>query len=119
MERARKGDRRDGAGDLDGAARAYDEAVFVEDARAYTEPPYRYYPVRQSLAAIKLRQGKLDDAEKILRESLARVRDHGWALAGLAETYWRKGNGNAEHAKQRAFANAWFGNSRGPALDLL
>ena len=119
MERARKGDRRDGAGDLDGAARAYDEAVFVEDARAYTEPPYWYYPVRQSLAAIKLRQGQLDDAEKLFRESLARVRSNGWALAGLAESYRRKGNGNAEHATQRAFANAWFGNPRGPALALL
>ena len=107
------------AGDLDGAARAYDEAVFVEDALAYTEPPYWYYPVRQSLAAIKLRQGKLDEAEKIFRESLARVRNNGWALAGLAETYRRKGNSTAEQATQRAFANAWFGKSAGPALDLL
>jgi tetratricopeptide (TPR) repeat protein len=107
------------AGDLDGAARAYEEAVFVEDSLSYTEPPYWYYPVRQSLAAIKLRQGKLDEAEKIFRESLARVRNNGWALAGLAETYRRKGNGSAEHATQRAFANAWFGNPAGPALDLL
>ncbi len=36
----------------------------------YTEPPYWYYPVRQSLGAVRLRQGKLDEAEKAFRESL-------------------------------------------------
>src|SRR5262249_12223068 len=72
----------DSGGDLDGAARGYDEAVLIEDTLAYMGPPYWYYPVRQSLAAVWLRQGKLDDAEKVFRESLARVRNNAWALAG-------------------------------------
>ena len=66
-----------------------------------------------------LRQGKLDEAEKAFRESLARVRNNGWALAGLAETYKRKGDATGEKAARRAFAKAWFGNPGGPAIERL
>lgn len=109
----------DAKGDLDGAARAYEDAIFIEDTLAYTEPPYWYYPVRQSLGSVLLRQGKLDDAERAFRESLSRVRDNGWALAGLAETYRRKGDAAAEKAARRAYAKAWFGRPAGPALEAL
>jgi len=99
----------DAMGDLDGAARAYEEAIFIEDTLAYMEPPYWHYPVRQSLGAVRLRQGRLDDAEKAFRESLARVRGNGWTLAGLAETYRRKGDAKAEAATRKAYERAWFG----------
>jgi len=101
-------------GDLDGAAKAYEEAVALEDALPYTEPPFWYYPVRQSLGSVRLQQGKLDDAEKAFRDSLARVRSNGWALAGLAEVYRRKGDAKAEAATRQRFANAWFGAPKGP-----
>jgi hypothetical protein len=83
------------------------------------EPPYWYYPVRQSLAAVLLREGRIDEAEKIFRESLARVRNNSWALAGLAETYRRKGDAAAAGATRRAFAKAWLGGSAPPAIDRL
>ncbi len=109
----------DANGDLDGAARAYEEAVFIEDSLAYMEPPYWYYPVRQSLGSVRLRQGKLDEAEKAFRDSLARVRNNGWALAGLAETYKRKGDAGAEKAARQAYEKTWFGPANGPALERL
>ena len=109
----------DAMGDLDGAAKAYDEAVFIQDTLAYMEPPYWYYPVRQSLAAVRLRQAKYDDAEKIFRESLSRVRNNAWALAGLAETYRRKGDAPAQKKTQQAFAKAWLGEQAGPAIERL
>lgn len=106
----------DARGDLEGAARAFEEAIFIEDSLVYTEPPYWYYPVRQSLGSVRLRQGKLDEAEKAFRDSLARVRNNGWALAGLAETYRRKGDAAAESAARRAYAKAWLGGAQGPEI---
>lgn len=104
----------DAQGDLEGAARAYEDAIFIEDTLAYMEPPYWYYPVRQSLGSVRLRQGRLDDAEKAFRESLVRVRSNAWALAGLAETYRLKGQKRAESAARAAFAKAWLGGKAGP-----
>jgi len=109
----------DAQGDLAGAARHYEDAVRIEDTLAYTEPPYWYYPVRQSLGSVLLRQGKLEAAEKTFRDSLVRVRNNGWALAGLVETYKRKGDAAGEKAASRAFAKAWLGSAGGPALAAL
>jgi len=109
----------DASGDLEAAARAYEEAVFIEDTLSYTEPPYWYYPVRQSLGAVRLRQGKLEEAEKAFRDSLARVRNNGWALAGLAETYRRKHDLAGEKSARQAYAKTWFGDAKGPAIDRL
>jgi len=106
----------DAAGELERAAVAYEEAIALQDKLSYTEPPYWYYPVRQSLGGVRLRQGRLDDAERAFRDSLASVRNNGWALAGLAEVYKRKGDRNGEAAAQRAYAKAWFGAAGGPDL---
>lgn len=99
----------DARGDLAAAANAYEEAIAVEDSLSYMEPPYWYYPIRQSLGSVYLRQGRFDAAEKALRESLVRSRGNGWALAGLVEVYRRKGDKAAEKAARQAYDNAWFG----------
>ncbi|MBO9717438.1 MAG: hypothetical protein J7507_11690, partial [Pseudoxanthomonas sp.] len=99
----------DARGDLAAAAGAYEAAVAIEDSLAYMEPPYWYYPIRQSLGSVYLRQGRLDAAEKVLRESLLRSRGNGWALAGLAEVYRREGDTQAEKATRQAYDRAWFG----------
>lgn len=106
----------DAMGDLAAAASAYEDAIFVEDTLAYMEPPYWYYPVRQSLGGVLLRQGKLDAAEKAFRESLARARNNAFALAGLAEVYKRKRDAKGESAARNAYAKAWAGPPRGPDL---
>ncbi|NML16466.1 hypothetical protein [Azohydromonas caseinilytica] len=109
----------DAQGDLDGAARAYRQAIAIEDKLQYMEPAYWYYPVRQSLGAVLLRQGKLDEAEQMLRDSLGRVRNNGWALAGLAQVYRAKGDNKAEQATRGAFRKAWFGPAEGPRIEAL
>lgn len=106
-------------GDLAAAGDALAQAVALEDGLAYTEPPYWYYPVRQSLGAVRLRQGRLAEAEQALRESLARVRNNGWALAGLAEVYRQQGNAAAERSTRQALSKAWFGTEGGPDLTRL
>jgi tetratricopeptide (TPR) repeat protein len=104
----------DAQGNLDAAAKAYEDAIFIEDTLSYMEPRYWDFPVRQALGSVRLRQGRLDDAEKAFRDSLAQVRNSGWALAGLAETYKRKGDAKAERATRAAFSRAWFGEKAGP-----
>ncbi|MGJ7509286.1 hypothetical protein [Variovorax sp. GT1P44] len=106
----------DANGDLDSAAKLYADAVRIEDTIPYTEPPYWYYPVRQSLGSVKLRQGKLDEAQQAFRDSLVHVRNNGWALAGLVEVERGKGNAGAEKTAKTAYDRAWFGPRGGPDL---
>jgi tetratricopeptide (TPR) repeat protein len=109
----------DAQGDLPAAITAYQEAVAVQDALPYTEPPYWYYPVRQSLGAALLRTGDLDTAEQVFRASLARTPSNGWALRGLMEVYRKRGDAAALAAAQQRFDATWLGKVGGPALSLL
>lgn len=106
----------DARGDLDAAAKAYEQAIATEDTLSYTEPPYWYYPVRQSLGAVRLRQGRLDEARDALRESLQRVRNNGWALSALVQVEQRRGDRAGERAAREAMGRAWFGAKAGPDL---
>ncbi|XIA62402.1 tetratricopeptide repeat protein [Bradyrhizobium sp. TZ2] len=42
----------------------FERAAALQDALAYTEPPYWYYPIRQSLAAALLQAGRYAEAER-------------------------------------------------------
>jgi len=101
------------------AIAAYREAVAIQDALPYMEPPYWYYPVRQSLGVALLRAGQLDEAEQVFRTSLARIPSNGWALRGLMEVYRVRGDTAALAAARQRFANTWLGKPEGPALSAL
>jgi tetratricopeptide (TPR) repeat protein len=99
-------------GKLQIARAAFERAVAIQDRLAYSEPPYWYYPVRQSLGAVLIRLGRLDAAEEIFRASLAQAPNNGWALYGLAEVYRRMGRHAPSAAVRRRFENAWAGEQR-------
>lgn len=103
----------DARGELAAAAAAYRAAIAVQDGLAYMEPPFWYYPVRQSLGAVLLRSGELDAAEAAFHDSLARSPNNGWALYGLKEVYRQRGDDAAERAVGAQLERAWFGD---PAL---
>ncbi|NGZ82767.1 hypothetical protein GW587_00630 [Duganella sp. SAP-35] len=107
------------AGDLPAAIVAYRQAVEIQDGLPYTEPPYWYYPVRQSLGAALIRAGRRDEAEQVLRASLARTPSNGWALSGLMEVYRLRGDKAALEAARKRFATTWLGEPGGPALSRL
>jgi tetratricopeptide (TPR) repeat protein len=96
-------------GDLERAANAYREAVAIQDKLAYMEPPYWYYPVRQSLGAVLLRSGNPVEAEAAFRESLVQTPNNGWALYGLQQVYKQKGDDKSAQAAGQALEQAWFG----------
>ena len=103
-------------GDLQAAIREFEAAAAIEDALSYMEPPYWYYPVRQSLGAVRLLAGQPDKAEQDFRASLKGAPNNGWALYGLMQVYEaRRETGKAEEVAPR-LQKAWAGDRR--LLDL-
>lgn len=96
-------------GDLATAIAQFEQAAALEDRLAYMEPPYWYYPVRQSLGAVRLLNGDLDSAEQAFRASLARMPNSGWSLFGLAEVYRQRGDTKSARATETLLARAWIG----------
>ena len=109
----------DAQNDLPAAIKSYQEAVAIQDGLPYMEPPHWYYPVRQSLGAALLRAGRLDEAEDVLRASLARTPSNGWALSGLMAVYRERGDRAALGAARKRFETTWLGRPQGPALSAL
>jgi tetratricopeptide (TPR) repeat protein len=103
-------------GRLPEAIAVLEKAVAIEDALAYMEPPFWYYPVRQSLGGVLVLAGELDRAEDAFRASLARTPNNGWALYGLAQVYERRGDERAAAAAKRRFSGAWAGSWSVPDL---
>jgi len=99
-------------GDFAGAVAEFERAVALEDKLPYTEPPFWYYPLRQSLGAALLQAGRSDEAELAFRASLARAPNNGWALYGLSELYKRRGDRASAAAAERLLAKAWAGSRR-------
>ena len=106
-------------GELPGAIALFTQAVAAQDALPYTEPPYWYYPVRQSLGAALLKAGKLEEAEAAFRASFAKTPSNGWALRGLAAVYEKRGDKAAAAAAHKRLAATWLGPSGGPDLSRL
>lgn len=95
--------------DLPAAIRDLEAAVALQDTLPYMEPPYWYYPVRQTLGALLALKGEHQRARDVFRDSLARSPNNGWALYGLAQTYARQGLKREAQAVERHLARAWFG----------
>lgn len=96
-------------GDLQAAAAQLRSAIEIEGKLAYMEPPYWYYPVRQSLGAVLLAAGDLDGAERALRDSLVRSPNNAVALYALAEVHERRGEKARAVAMRERFKKAWAG----------
>jgi tetratricopeptide (TPR) repeat protein len=98
-----------GQGDFNTAVARFEEAAAIQDTVAYTEPPYWYYPVRQSLAAALLQAGRLSEAEEQFQRALKRAPANGWSYFGLAELYRARGDAAAAEKAQADLARTWVG----------
>jgi len=102
--------------DLDGAVRELEAAVAIQDALPYMEPPYWYYPVRQTLGAVLLQKGDLQRAREAFRESLAKTPNNSWSLYGLEQTFTKQGLSAEAREVEKYLARAWSGDRK--RLDL-
>ena len=93
------------------------EAIALEDGLGYMEPPYWYYPVRQTLAALWLRSGDPAAAADGFAAVLRQTPRNGWALWGLAEAQRAAGRDSSE--AEAAFGKAWLGDPAILSLDRL
>ncbi len=98
-------------GDTSQAITHFEAGADLQDLVNYMEPPYWYYPVRQSLGAAYFAAGRLDDAEQALKESLIVAPNNGLALFGLAEVYRAKGDEAAAAHTENLLLNAWAGDA--------
>jgi tetratricopeptide (TPR) repeat protein len=105
-------------GDFKAAEAKLREAAALEDSIAYMEPPYWYYPVRQSLAAVLYQQGRYADSAAIFREALRKLPKNGWALWGLMQAEAKAGDPSLAETT-RLFEAVWLGDRSQLAIDRL
>lgn len=94
-------------GDLDTGITHFREAVTIEDAGLYFEPPKWYYPIRHSLGAALIQAGRHAEAETVYREDLRRFPENGWSLFGLAQALRGQGKQKDAAATDARFRKAW------------
>jgi predicted Zn-dependent protease len=105
-----------GANDLDGAVRELRAAIAIQDTLPYMEPPYWYYPVRQTLGAMLLLKGDAQAARDAFRDSLGKTPNNSWSLWGLKQTFEKQGMAAEARAVDKYLVRAWSGDRR--QLDL-
>ena len=94
-------------GDRAAAIESWTKAVEAEDALAYDEPPGWYYPVRESLGAAYLRDGRPAEAEQVFRADLERNPRNPRSLFGLSESLRaQKKDADARWTRSQ-FQTAW------------
>jgi tetratricopeptide (TPR) repeat protein len=101
-------------GDIEGAITHFERAAALQDGLAYMEPPYWYYPVRQSLGALLLETGRNAEAGAAFRAALKKSPNNGFALFGLAKALAAKGDMEAAKEVEARFTKAWAGSSAQP-----
>jgi tetratricopeptide (TPR) repeat protein len=99
-------------GDTNAAIARFDEAAALQDMLPYMEPPYWYYPVRQSLAAALVQAGRLAEAEDQFQRALKRAPNNGWSYFGLAELYKARGNADEARKAEAELAKTWIGDRK-------
>ncbi len=94
-------------GNFDRAFELLREAVRRDDGLRYDEPRGWMQPVRHSLGALLLEQGRVEEAESVYREDLRINPNNGWALLGLAECLHRSGRHEEAEATDALVRTAW------------
>lgn len=73
------------------AVEHYERAVTKQDTLPYMEPPFWYYPSRQSLGHALMEAGDFAKAEAVYRRDLKDYPHNGWSMSGLAAALTAQG----------------------------
>jgi tetratricopeptide (TPR) repeat protein len=89
------------------AIAAFEKAVAGQDSLPYTEPPFWYYPTRQSLGEALLKQGDYPAAEAVYKEDLKRFPRNGWSMFGLIQSLEAQGKADQATKVKTKFDAVW------------
>jgi tetratricopeptide (TPR) repeat protein len=95
------------ADDLDTAITHFGNAVAGQDALPYTEPPFWYYPTRQSLGIALLRAGRAAEAEQVYLRDLEDHPHNGWSTYGLVQSLEAQGRNDEAAMHRDHFEAMW------------
>ena len=95
------------SGDADRAVSHFERAVEKQDALPYMEPPFWYYPTRQSLGQALLEAGRPAEAEAVYRKDLEDYPHNGWSMSGLATALERQGKMDQAKKAKAHFDIIW------------
>ena len=65
------------------AITSFEEAVIIQDTLPYTEPPFWYYPTRQTLGHALLMNNSFEEAALVFEKDLKDYPRNGWSYFGL------------------------------------
>jgi tetratricopeptide (TPR) repeat protein len=91
----------------DVAIRHYQRAVELQDALPYTEPPFWYYPTRQSLGEALLAASRAAEAEAVYRKDLEAYPHNGWSMFGLLRSLEAQDKADAAREMRTMFKHVW------------
>lgn len=90
------------------AALYFKAAVAKQDTLPYMEPPFWYYPTRQSLGQALMADGKPAEAEAVYRKDLKDYPRNGWSQYGLVTALEAQGKADEAAAARAAFETMWM-----------
>jgi tetratricopeptide (TPR) repeat protein len=96
-------------GDSAKAIAEFQQAAELQDGMPYMEPPYWYYPVRQSLGAALLQAGRTSEAADAFKVALKEAPNDGWAIYGLMEAQKKLGDEAGAKVSESELTKAWLG----------
>lgn len=93
--------------DWDTAIPLLEEAVAMQDALPYTEPPPWYFPNREALGSALLAAGRPAEAEQVFAEQLEHTPRNGWSLVGLVASQHAQGKTQAADENEKQLVEVW------------
>ena len=85
----------------------FSSAVANQDLLPYTEPPFWYYPTRQSLGAALMKAGKPAEAQAVYEKDLQQYPHNGWSTSGLIDALEAQGKKDEAAMHREHFAPMW------------
>lgn len=89
------------------AIEAFTAAVETQDALPYMEPPFWYYPTRQSLGEALLEAGENARAEAVYKRDLEIYPHNGWSMYGLMRSLEAQNKRDEAAEVKKMFDHAW------------